>query len=367
MLRARQRHYGCRITEYTIAGLHAVALENAALRVGVLVDKGADIYEFLYKPRDVDPLWRSPNGIVNPARGTPSTASAGGAYMDSYEGGWQELFPTIGPPTRFHGAELGEHGEVALLPWEYRIERDEPEEVRVAFAVRTRRTPFALRRTLTLRGGSAALRVDEEVTNAGAEALQFMWGHHPVLGAPFLQPGCLLAVPGAAVNPVRLQEGHFYPTPTRTRWPVYHTDAGPEEDLRRLPEPSPAHVDELFLSDLPEGWYAVTNPHLGVGFALRWETGVFPYLWLWRTLGPAPGYPWYGRTYSLGLEPFSSVPPHLEDARAAGTLLQLGAGEKLATSLLAAAFAGTGPAVAVTEDGTVTVGTGDTGSESAAN
>ena len=143
--------------------------------------------------------------------------------------------------------------------------------------------------------------------------------------------------------------------------------AGPEEDLRRLPEPSPAHVDELFLSDLPEGWYAMTNPHLGVGFALRWETEVFPYLWLWRTLGPAPGYPWYGRTYSLGLEPFSSVPPHLEDARAAGTLLQLGAGEKLATSLLAAAFAGTGPAVAVTEDGTVTVGPGDTGPSSAAN
>ena len=95
------------------------------------------------------------------------------------------------------------------------------------------------------------------------------------------------------------------------------------------PEPDPAHVDELYLSDLPDGWYAVTNPHVGVGFALRWETRVFPYLWLWRTLGPAGGYPWYGRTYTLGLEPFSSVPPQADDARAAGTLLQLGAGESL--------------------------------------
>ena len=116
----------------------------------MLVDKGADIFEFLYKPRDVDLLWRSPLGIVHPARGMPSIASREGAFMDSYEGGWQELFPTLGPPAVHHGAEFGAHGEVALLPWEYTIERDDPEEIQVTFGVRTRRTPFTLQRTLTL-------------------------------------------------------------------------------------------------------------------------------------------------------------------------------------------------------------------------
>src|SRR5947209_8026771 len=124
MVRARQRNFGCRITEWSIEGLRAVTLENRALRVSVLVDKGADIFEFLYKPRDVDLLWRSPLGIVHPAHGTASVASREGAFMDTYEGGWQELFFTLGSPAMHHGAEFGAHGEVALLPWTYSIERD---------------------------------------------------------------------------------------------------------------------------------------------------------------------------------------------------------------------------------------------------
>ncbi|HEY4387412.1 MAG TPA: hypothetical protein VGN34_23400, partial [Ktedonobacteraceae bacterium] len=118
MSRALQRNYGCRIVEFTIEGMQALTLENRSIRVSILVEKGADIYEFLYKPRDVDPLWRSPTGIVHPARGVASIPSREGAFMDSYEGGWQELFPTLGPPAVHHGAELGTHGEVALLPWE---------------------------------------------------------------------------------------------------------------------------------------------------------------------------------------------------------------------------------------------------------
>lgn len=358
MVRARQRNYGCRIVEWSIEGLRAVTLENQALRVSVLADKGADIFEFLYKPRDVDVLWRSPLGIVHPARGVASIASREGAFMDSYEGGWQELFPTLGSPAVHHGAEFGAHGEVALLPWDYTVERDDPEEIAVTFGVRTRRTPFTLQRTLTLRRDVAVLQIAEQVVNEGAETVTFMWGHHPVLGAPFLQPGCLLAIAGGQVNTVRLQEGRFTPTGVPTPWPRYQPDstpdrASPAEDLSYLPEPDPVHVDELYLSDLPDSWYAVTNPHVGVGFALRWETRVFPYLWLWRTLGPAGGYPWYGRTYTLGLEPFSSVPPQADDARAAGTLLQLGAGEALATTLQATAYEATGPAVRVRDDGAV--------------
>ena len=108
-----------------------------------------------------------------------------------------------------------------------------------------------------------------------------------------------------------------------TDWPLYRSPAGHEENLTRLPDPDPAHVDELYVSDLPDGWYAVTSPAAGAGFGLRWDLGVFPYLWLWRTLGPAAGYPWYGRSYTLGLEPFSSVPPQYAGARAAGTLHRL--------------------------------------------
>jgi hypothetical protein len=356
MARPHPRNHGCRLTVCEIEGLETVVLENAALRVSVLAGKGADVFEFLYKPLDADPLWRAPNGIVNPARGTPSSALTDGAFMDVYEGGWQELFPTLGAPATVHGAPLGEHGEVALLPWDVRIDRDDPEGVAVTFSVECRRTPFRLRRTLRLEGDAAVLRIDEEAENAGAEPLDFMWGHHPVLGAPFLAPGCRLSLPGGRVQGTEVSDAGFHDAGEATDWPVYRSPAGHEEDLRRLPEPGPAHIDELYVSGLPAGWYAVTNPELGAGFGLRWDLETFPYLWLWRTLGAAPGYPWYGRTYTLGLEPFSSVPPQYPDARAAGTLHRLEPGATLATSLTAVAFAGDGDVASIEADGTVVGG-----------
>ena len=91
------RNYGCRISEPTLRGYRCVSLENEKLRVTVLADKGADIYEFLYKPRDIDFMWRTWVGLRERSHFVPTSSRAGsGAHMDFYEGGWQELFPNCG-------------------------------------------------------------------------------------------------------------------------------------------------------------------------------------------------------------------------------------------------------------------------------
>src|SRR5215204_3592098 len=46
--------------------MRAVFLENEKLRVGVLADKGTDVIEFNYKPRDVDFVWLTAGGVRNP-------------------------------------------------------------------------------------------------------------------------------------------------------------------------------------------------------------------------------------------------------------------------------------------------------------
>jgi len=87
------RNYGCRVSdEYTFRGLRLVVLENEKLRVTVLVDKGTDIYEFL-KPLDVDFLWHSPTVLHQPGLFVPSSPPGKGAFLDYYEGGWQEMLP----------------------------------------------------------------------------------------------------------------------------------------------------------------------------------------------------------------------------------------------------------------------------------
>ena len=68
------------------------------------------------------------------------------------------------------------------------------------------------------------------------------------------------------------------------------------------------HVISLMvIKDQKKGWYSVTNPNLKIGFGLVYPVNIFRYLWYWQVFGGGYGYPWYGRTYKVGLEPFSSL------------------------------------------------------------
>ena len=57
------RNYGCRITDQIIMdGNKAVVMENQKLRLTFLADRGMDCVEMLYKPEDIDFMWRSSGG-----------------------------------------------------------------------------------------------------------------------------------------------------------------------------------------------------------------------------------------------------------------------------------------------------------------
>ena len=207
MKRYGQRYHHCRVNEYQWRQQQLIVMENELLRVGVLASKGADIVELRYKPRDLDVLWHSPQALLSPAEYVPTVARRAGAFLDYYPGGWQEIFPSAGPGTVLGGAELGQHGEVSLLPWDVRVVCDTPERLAVEFSVETLRTPFRIVRKMILESGVAQLRFEEQVSNAGEEALPFAWGHHPAFGAPFLAEGCRIELPPCQAEVPAYSEG----------------------------------------------------------------------------------------------------------------------------------------------------------------
>lgn len=338
------RNYGCRTTEFIYKGYRAVALENEKLRVTVLADKGTDIYEFLYKPRDVDFLWRSWAGLRERSHFLPTSWRAAGAHMDYYEGGWQELFPNCGNLSLHQGAEVGQHGEVLLLPWQYAITRDDPEEIEVRFEVRTVRTPFRLVKTLGLKRNESVLRIRERVTNEGGQEVDFTWGHHPAFGWPFVDDSCRVEVPDCQIKTLeeltpgtsRLKGGQT------SQWPMAEAMAGGTVDISRVPGPEAAAHDMVFLEGIREGWYAVTNERLRVGFALRYPADVFKYLWYWQVFRGGMNYPWWGATYNIALEPCATLPV-LSRAAERGEALRLAAGESREIEMLAVAYEGSMP------------------------
>lgn len=305
---SRPRNWGCRLqVDGTYRGMRTVVLQNESLRVTVLADKGTDVLEFLYKPLDLDFTWLSPLGVRNPLVGLPSATTPLATFMENYQGGWQEILPNGGPPNRVGGAEYGQHAEVSLVPWDYSVVRDAPEEVAVVFSIQTAKVPFRLEKRLTLRTGSACLEVEEQLHNESEVAVPVMWGHHLAFGAPFLHENCCIEMPqGTVIIPHgeiglarRFQD-------RRTEWPMAVAPDGSSLDLSRLPPPG-TPTDMAYLQ-VSEGRYRVYDESRRAGLQVEWDRNLLPYVWYWQEFGATRSYPWYGRCYVVGLEPFSSYP-----------------------------------------------------------
>jgi hypothetical protein len=351
------RHYGCRVNDQIIwHGYRALILQNEFIQIVVLVDKGAEIVQFLYKPLDVDFIWRSANPFRHPAHFVPSAGSPAAPFFDRWTGGWFEVLPNGGPASCYKGAEFGNFAETVNIPWEYRILEDTPDQVQVALWVKTYRTPFLLEKTLTLKTGTPVLFIEEQVTNLGHEPLEYMWGHHPVVGAPFLDDTCRIYAPKSRVEVLHAEDGpdHRMGLHQEGDWPYILDRDGRQLDLRGLPPCYTPSMDNCYLKEFDQGWIAVTNPGKRVGFGLAWDAQVFRYIWIWQALGGGTGYPWYGRTYNMGIEPWSSYPcAGLQEAVQRSTALILQPGQSQKAWLNAIAYENQGEVNFIDREGNV--------------
>jgi hypothetical protein len=355
----RPRNHGCRISAaWKVDGLQTLILENELLRVTVLAGRGSDIVEFRYKPLDLDFLFASPNGLRNPARIIPS-AYTDSPFLDYYQGGWNDILPNGGPGVVYQGAALGQHGEISLIPWEYAIDLDTPERVSARLWTRPLRTPFFVEKTLSMEPGRAALKITERVTNEGGQPVQLMWGQHIAFGRPFLDEGAIIDAPARrliAHGPMDGYEPRRFQPGVVNGWPNAVTPSGGLADASRVPAYGAERAQEMaYLAELTDGWYALTNPARKVGFGLRFDHQLYRYVWLWQQLGDiATGFPWWGRTHTIALEPWTSYPTTgLNEAIANGTAITLAPGAQLETSLCAVAYAGFERVSGVSAEGNV--------------
>jgi hypothetical protein len=301
----------CRVECYPLAnGIEAVALSNEQIRITVLANKGADIYELIHVPSGVDVMWKSPLGLRAPTHGWFASDSQT-AWLEMYEGGWQELFPNGGDACQYKGVELNFHGESSTLPWRYKIVKESGDEVIVDFTVQLFRSPLRCTRRMILGAGDGHVRFQEEMTNLAGESIDFMWGHHPAYGAPFLSGDTRIYTNAQTIWADRIHTApHTVLLPgAKARWPNGEAPAGRTVDMSRVPGEAEPRNTLAYLMDFDGApWYALVNHQLEVGVGLAWSAEVFRYLWFWQELYGSSGFPFYQRTYTMALEPWSSIP-----------------------------------------------------------
>lgn len=296
----------CKVTEIILGkSMNALEIENDILSVTILLDKGADIYRFIYKPQNIDVLWKAPWGLKESARGFDSAFDSSTAWLEAYAGGWQVLFPNGGDPNTYKGAPLSFHGEASMKAWDYETVNASVESVEIKLSTRLFRSPYSIERWMRVESGSPILHIRERITNHAGEAMDCMWSHHPAYGAPFLSEHCVIDVGTKTFVADDLYEGTANPLSLNQSydWPM----AG-DVDMSKVPGDDTPRDILAYFQGFESGWYGITNTQLGMGVGLSWDTRVFPYAWFWQELNASAGFPFYKSSYVMAIEPASSIP-----------------------------------------------------------
>jgi hypothetical protein len=267
----------CRISdEWVYRGMRTLILENSLIRVTVLVDSGAKIHEFTYKPRDRDFLWHNPR--IEPRR--PVFQGDVDAY---WSGGLDEAIPT-GHACTYKGEALPYLGEVWSLPWHYDIVSRGREGIEVHLWRPTPISPLLVERWMSVRAGEPMLRMRHRITNLGGAPFDFMWGLHPAWAVTARHridlPDCQVRIEESLPNAHLGERGVVY------RWP-WATErlTGRPVDMRQVLGAEARTSEFQFAHPIAEGWFAITDTEARLGAGMVFPKEHFPVIWLWLGYG----------------------------------------------------------------------------------
>jgi hypothetical protein len=207
---------------------------------------------------------------------------------------------------------------------------------------------------MSIQRNKAALFVYERLVNESGEECAIMWGHHPSLGVPFLDENCVVQIPAKKVEVLAFHPNGLWEPGGDYEFPmVPNRRTGELQDITKVLPKDTRSVDVVFFKELTEGWYTITHQRSQVGFGMAWDITLFKYLWMWQVYGGHNDYPFYGRTYNVALEPFTSYPPAgVQNAIKNGSALLMKPNQVIETDLVAVAFE-YGHVTRINRDGTV--------------
>jgi hypothetical protein len=307
---------------YKWEGHEVIELNSQELIVKISLTRGAEIFELRDKRKNIDLLWHNHQDIVRNREYTPSRNTEFGNFLEGFAGGWQEVLPAAQYPVEYKGANIGGHGEAALLSWNYELIKDDATQLVIRLWVDLRLLPLRLVRTMTLQND--LLRFDEYVENFGAVEIDFQWGQHLALGGPLADPGAEVLVEQG-----ELFEVPHYPSETyrfevdqKGKWPAVRLTNGEQADLKVLPadDGTDGHV---VLGPMQNPKVSIRNQKIGIEAVMTWDKATYPFCWIWMVWGGIKQYPLWGQARLITIEPFSSPIVSLDSAIAQGSALSI--------------------------------------------
>lgn len=302
-------------TSWTADGLRLITFENELLRIEVLPEAGAKIWQITYRPLDSALLWNNPH--IAPAR-----HALHACYDDVWSGGWDELFPND-EEAIIAGRRYPDHGELWAAGWDA-----EPftstAEVGIVLRLRTPVSAMTVEKKILLRQDEAQLHFSHRITNHSATTFPFLWKLHPAMR---VTPQHRIDMPAMRIVREPAFPGTLSNAPLEFSWPHVTRD-GQTIDLRRVPDPREQELFFFYGTDLRDGWCAITDTANRLACGLRFDPAIFRSCWLFASYGG-----WQDYNVAV-LEPCTGYPIQFDEMQASGHARELLPGETLATDVL---------------------------------
>lgn len=313
----------CRYSRDRVHEMDVVYLENEFLKVGILTGKGTDIFTLFYKPRQMDVLMKTKEGLAA-FSGRDFRRNRLKHYAEIYAGGWQEILPNR---AMWEGGCITqeEEGESAGVPWDCELVENNPRRVSLRCCVRLPVTPLYIEKTFTLLKGLPVLFIREKVRYDGSGLIHFIWTHHPAFGGDFLDENARVSIPGGKAFRLAAFESDRQGDISRYGECLEKVTL-PDGTKANLLEVNPSNAGiQMYIpvKDLKEGRVELLQHKKGLGARLKWDLETFPHLRYWARSDQD--------VYTVALEPSSSFFSDIHDCIRYGGCVSLRAGEEKET------------------------------------
>ena len=293
-------------------GTSTVRVRTAAgLEFWVVPDRGMDIYEARFRGQSL--CWHAPQGMVHPAY----YSNRGLEWLKTFSAGLLTTcgLTAAGAPSSDAGEELGLHGPISTTPAEQVncLEMWSGDDCHFTIKGSVRESSVhganvLLERTVSTTLHSAAMEIEDIVTNEGVRETPLMILYHFNFGYPLLTERSKVYAPSQVVHPIDTfskesveQWASFEPAVRNQRERVYFHDMSPNA----------------------EGWVHVVlvqDPdHSDFGVRLSYDSSTLPQFVQWKMTGE--------NHFVLGLEPSNCRTVGRKAERERGTLQMLQPGE----------------------------------------
>lgn len=270
-----------------------VILANEDLQVEVDLDCGAEVTSLRYLPADAELLattpWARHADDVRSGRARYVTSSPQERWLEEYRGGWQIVFPTIGPDLP-GGAARNYHGEATRARWQ--LAHSERGLLEASTSLFT--APLQIRRSFQLRG--RAITVSDRIHNEGATSLLLDYCSHSAFNIDVFGTGSVVST----------NAGSFASAGSA----AVPRDGSASWATDQLSPDERAYTQFGSFSDFgePEAWVTLTSIDKTFLMTTRWTSRELPHAWVWHVLPGESVFPWFGRGGCLAIEPCNRSP-----------------------------------------------------------